>query len=85
MWFLSDYPKFWAQDKKYLTPMDSATLNVAHRQSPLSLLGGRHSTAVALKLRAPEARVRISAFPRFFLILDVAELIDSKDSALKAL
>ena len=47
---------------------------------------GRHSTAVALKLRAPVAQVRISAFPReifSFSLLDVAELIDSKDSAIR--
>ena len=45
--------------------------------------GGRHSTAVAFKLRAPAAQVRISASPREIFSLDVAELIDSKDSAIK--
>ena len=44
---------------------------------------GRHSTAVVFKLRAPAAQVRISAFPRKIFSLDVAELIDSKDSAIK--
>jgi len=35
--------------------------------------GGRHSTALAFKLRAPAARVRFSAFPRLE-ILDVVEI-----------
>ena len=35
--------------------------------------GGRHSTAVAFKLRALAARVRFSAFPRLE-ILDVIEI-----------
>ena len=49
------------------------------------LRGGRHSTAVAFKLRAPAARVRISAFPReiFLSLLGVAGLIESKDSAIE--
>ena len=48
-----------------------------------TLKGGRHSTAVAFKLRTPAARVQIFVFPRDIFSLDVAELIDSKDSAIK--
>ena len=56
-------------------------------------MGGRIAQWIAYLLLAPRPRVRISAFPRFFSEkndplgdfspLDVAELIDSKDSAIK--
>ena len=50
-----------------------------------SALGGRHSTAVAFKLRAPAARVRFSAQDIFFSLLRLndhrtAQLVDSAEA-----
>ena len=50
--------------------------------------GGRIAQWIAYLLLTPQPRVRNSAFPRFFQrelfsLLDVAKLIDSKDSAMK--
>ena len=47
----------------------SASAPSSHMLKMQANLGGRHSTVVASRLPTQPARVRISAFPRFFLML----------------
>ena len=71
---------FWVELPNFEHKERRSGENLEQRKEMLNCWGGRHSTAVVFKLWHPGLNLSISKK----IFLDVAELNDSKGSALKA-